>query len=552
MANIKIKHKDEQYEYEKGTTLLDIAKDFKKDYESEIIAALVNNRLVSLETKMTRSGNVEFLDATTPLGNRTYVRGLYFLFIKAVKDVLNCDVKIMHLVGDGVYCEILTNNLISEVTVEKIKLKMRDLVEEKLPITKITVSRLDAIDYFTKVNQPDKAESLRFISNSSISLYKLDDTLDYFYGVLPCNTSYLTKFNVKYLKENKVILLPPYVFLSEEKLKFEKNEKLIRAIERNDIYLNNLKINTSVDLNNTISTGKYGDIIRMTEVIQNNRMFEIVDKITKNKDLKIVLITGPSSSGKTTTSKKLSLFMRSKGFEPIPISVDDFYTDMKDRVLDKNGKPEIERIEAFDTNQFNKKISELLDGKEVVLPKYNFIEGKQEFNDKNKIKMKDNSILIIEGIHAFNEKLTEMIPSKNKFKLYICPLTPISIDNHNLFKMTDNRLLRRIVRDNRTRGASASQTLKMWKKVREIEEEMIVPYSNEADEIFNTSLMYELGVLKTYAEPLLFSVAEDDPNYDDAIRLINMFRVILGIPSDDVPNDSIIREFIGGSCFKDL
>lgn len=552
MANIKIKHKDEQYEYEKGTTLLDIAKDFKKDYASEIIAALVNNRLVSLETKMTRSGNVKFLDATNPLGNRTYVRGLYFLFIKAVKDVLNCDVKIMHLVGDGVYCEILTNNLISEVTVEKIKLKMRDLVEEKLPITKITVSRLDAIDYFTKVNQPDKAESLRFISNSSISLYKLDDTLDYFYGVLPCNTSYLTKFNVKYLKENKVILLPPYVFLSEEKLKFEKNEKLIRAIERNDIYLNNLKINTSVDLNNTISTGKYGDIIRMTEVIQNNRMFEIVDKITKNKDLKIVLITGPSSSGKTTTSKKLSLFMKSKGFEPIPISVDDFYTDMKDRVLDKNGKPEIERIEAFDTNQFNKKISELLDGKEVVLPKYNFIEGKQEFNDKNKIKMKDNSILIIEGIHAFNEKLTEMIPSKNKFKLYICPLTPISIDNHNLFKMTDNRLLRRIVRDNRTRGASASQTLKMWKKVREIEEEMIVPYSNEADEIFNTSLMYELGVLKTYAEPLLFSVAEDDPNYDDAIRLINMFRVILGIPSDDVPNDSIIREFIGGSCFKDL
>ena len=552
MANIKIKYKDEQYEYEKGTTLLDIAKDFKKDYASEIIAALVNNRLVSLETKMTRSGSVEFLDATNPLGNRTYVRGLYFLFIKAVKDVLNCDVKIMHLVGDGVYCEILTNNLISEVTVEKIKLKMRDLVEEKLPITKITVSRLDAIDYFTKVNQPDKAESLRFISNSSISLYKLDDTLDYFYGVLPCNTSYLTKFNVKYLKENKVILLPPYVFLSEEKLKFEKNEKLIRAIERNDIYLNNLKINTSVDLNNTISTGKYGDIIRMTEVIQNNRMFEIVDKITKNKDLKIVLITGPSSSGKTTTSKKLSLFMRSKGFEPIPISVDDFYTDMKDRVLDKNGKPEIERIEAFDTNQFNKKISELLDGKEVVLPKYNFIEGKQEFNDKNKIKMKDNSILIIEGIHAFNEKLTEMIPSKNKFKLYICPLTPISIDNHNLFKMTDNRLLRRIVRDNRTRGASASQTLKMWKKVREIEEEMIIPYSNEADEIFNTSLMYELGVLKTYAEPLLFSVAEDDPNYDDAIRLINMFRVILGIPSDDVPNDSIIREFIGGSCFKDL
>lgn len=552
MANIKIRYKDEQYEYEKGTTLLDISKDFEKDFESKIIVAQVNNRLTGLDTKLTRNAVVDFWDQSSSLGNKTYSRGLYFVFLKAVKEVLNCDVKIMHLVDNGVYCEILTNNLISEVTVEKIKIKMRDIVEAAFPITKIMVSRLDAIDYFTKVNQPDKAESLRFISNSSISLYKLDDTLDYFYGVLPCNTSYITKFNVKYLKENKVILLPPYRFLSDEKLKFSKNDKLIEAVERNDEYLNNLHINTSVDLNNTISTGDYGDIIRMTETIQNNRMFEIVDKITKNKDLKIVLITGPSSSGKTTTSKKLSLFMRSKGFDPIPISVDDFYTNMEDRVLDENGKPEIEKIEAFDTKQFNNKVSELLDGKEVILPKFNFVEGKQEFNSKNKIKMSENSILIIEGIHAFNEKLTEMIPSKNKFKLYIYPLTPLSIDNHNLFKMTDNRLLRRIVRDNRMRGASASATLRMWQNVRKVEEETIVPYAKEADEIFNTSLIYELGVLKTYAEPLLFSVKEDDPNYDDAIRLINIFRVILGIPSDDVPNDSIIREFIGGSCFKDL
>ncbi len=552
MANIKIRYKDEQYEYEKGTTLLDISKDFEKDFESKIIVAQVNNRLTGLDTKLTRNAVVDFWDQASSLGNKTYSRGLYFVFLKAVKEVLNCDVKIMHLVDNGVYCEILTNNLISEVTVEKIKIKMRDIVEAAFPITKIMVSRLDAIDYFNKVNQPDKAESLRFISNSSISLYKLDDTLDYFYGVLPCNTSYITKFNVKYLKENKVILLPPYRFLSDEKLKFSKNDKLIEAVERNDEYLNNLHINTSVDLNNTISTGDYGDIIRMTETIQNNRMFEIVDKITKNKDLKIVLITGPSSSGKTTTSKKLSLFMRSKGFDPIPISVDDFYTNMEDRVLDENGKPEIEKIEAFDTKQFNNKVSELLDGKEVILPKFNFVEGKQEFNSKNKIKMSENSILIIEGIHAFNEKLTEMIPSKNKFKLYIYPLTPLSIDNHNLFKMTDNRLLRRIVRDNRMRGASASATLRMWQNVRKVEEETIVPYAKEADEIFNTSLIYELGVLKTYAEPLLFSVKEDDPNYDDAIRLINIFRVILGIPSDDVPNDSIIREFIGGSCFKDL
>ena len=458
----------------------------------------------------------------------------------------------MYFVDKGVYCEILTNNLISEVTVEKIKIRMKELVDGKLPITKIMVSRFDAIDYFSKINQMDKAQSLRFISNSTISLYKLDNTLDYFYGVLPRNTSYLTKFNVKYLKENKVMLLPPYTFEEDEKLNFDKNNKLIENVDVQAKYLENININTSVELNNTISTGKYGDVIRISESIFNNQLFKIVDNITKNKDIKIVLITGPSSSGKTTISKKLSLFLKSKGYNPIPISVDDFYTNIKDRVLDETGKPELEKIEAFDTNQFNKKVLELLNGNEVILPKFNFIEGKQEYDDKNKIQMKHKSILIVEGIHAFNEKLTEMIPDKNKFKLFISPVTPLNIDNHNLFKSTDNRLLRRIVRDNRTRGSSASTTLKIWKKVRKTEEELILPYSKEADEILNTSLVYELGVLKTYAEPLLFSVDENDPNYDDALRLINIFRVILGIPSEDVPDDSIIREFIGGSCFKVL
>lgn len=550
MAAIKIKYKGNEYEYEKGVTLLTIANDFKDDYKEEIIVATVNNRLTGLDSKITRYSEVDFFDITSVLGNRTYAKGLYFLFSKAVKDVLNCDVKIMHLVDRGIYCEILTNNLISEVTVEKIKIRMRELHERKLPITKIMVSRLDAIDYFAKVNQPDKASSLRFISNSSISLYKLDDTLDYFYGVPPCNTSYLGSFNAKYLKDNKVILLMPYLYDLQEKLTFEKNDKLLESIEKNDDYLNALKINTSVELNQTISTGDYGDVIRISEALQNNRLFEIIDRIIKNKDLKIVLITGPSSSGKTTTSKKLSLFLRSKGFQPIPISVDDFYFDVRHRVLDETGKPEKERIEAIDTNQFNKKIAELLNGEEVFLPRYNFTTGKQVLSTKP-TKMADNSILIIEGIHAFHEKLTEIIPDKNKFKLYICPLTPLNIDNHNLFDSNDNRLLRRIVRDNRSRGSSASQTLETWKKVRSVEEEMIFPYIKDADEIFNTSLVYELGVLKTYAEPLLFSVPEDDANYEDAIRLINLFRVILGIPSDDVPNDSIIREFIGGSCFKD-
>lgn len=550
MSVIKVKYNDKDFEYEKDTLLSDIAKDFKSDFEYDILAASINNRVTGLNSKLTRNCKIRFFDITSFQGNIVYERGLIFLFSKAVRDIINCDIKVCYSLDNGIYCEILTNNLISEVTVEKIKIQMRELVKKALPITKIMVSRIDAIDYYTKINQMDKANSLRYISNSSVSLYKLDDTLDYFYGVLPNNTCFLKEFNVKYLKDNKVILMMPYLYDIKKELKYNKNDKLFNSIERNDKYLNSLEISTSVELNKIISTGKYDELIRLTETLQNDRLLEISEKISKDKDIKLVLITGPSSSGKTTTSKKLTLYLKSKGLKPINISVDDFFIDMKDRVLDENGNPEMERISVIDTNQFNKKISELLSGKEVYLPKYDFVSGKQKISDKS-IKMEEKSILIIEGLHAFNEELTEMIPDKNKFKLYISPLTPLNIDNHNMFKWFDNRLLRRIIRDNRARGTSASESLQLWKNVRKAEEEMVIPYMKDADEILNTSLVYELGVLKTYAEPLLFSVLEDDQNYDEAIRLINLFRVILSMPSDSVPSDSLLREFIGGSCFKD-
>lgn len=550
MSNIKITYKNKELEYPKGTILEDIAKDFKDDYKYDILIGTVNNRITSLNDKLTRNASVNFFDISSKAGNTAYEKGVLFLFTKAVKDVLNCDIKIHYSMDNGIYCEILTNNLISEVTIEKIKLQMRHLIEAKLPITKIMVSRIDAIDYYAKINQLDKANSLRYISNSSISLYRLGDTLDYFYGVMPNNTSLLNKFNVKYLKDNKVIVMIPYLYDINRELKFTKNEKLLASIERNDKYLNSLGISTSVELNKAISTGDYDELIRLSETLQNDRLLEIADKISKNKDIKLILITGPSSSGKTTTSKKLTLYLRSRGLKPINISVDDFFIDMKDRVLDENGNPERERISVIDTNLFNKKISELLNGKEVYLPKYDFVLGKQMLSDKS-TKMEEESVLIIEGLHAFNEELTEMIPNKNKFKLYISPLTPLNIDNHNMFKWFDNRLLRRIIRDNHSRGTSASESLQLWKNVRKAEEEIIIPYMKDADEILNTSLVYELGVLKTYAEPLLFSVLEDDPNYYEARRLINLFRVILAMPSDSVPSDSLLREFIGGSCFKD-
>ncbi len=550
MSIIKVKYKDKEYEYESGIKLEDIAKDFKDNYKYKIILGSINNKTCDLNTEVNRDSKIDFYDYSSKIGNNSYQKGLSFLFSKAVRDVLNCDVKMMHTINQGIYCEILTNNIISEVTVQKIKIRMKELNDSKISINKILVSRMEAIEYYNKINQTNKASSLRFISNSNISLYKMDDTLDYYYGPLPNNTSLIDKYNIKYINDNKVILLYPNMYDLESDLKFNRNDKLLEVLEKNDKYNEDLRIYTSVELNKTISTGFYGDLIRVSEAISNNNLFDITEEISKDKNIKMVLITGPSSSGKTTTARKLTLFLKSRGLKPIPVSVDDFYINLKDRVLDENGEPEKEKISAIDTNLFNKKISELLEGKEVTLPRYNFVKGISEEGNK-KIKMNEKSILVIEGIHAFNEKLTEMIPDKNKFKLFICPLSPLNVDNHNIFKETDNRLLRRIVRDNKTRGYSASDTLGMWKNVRKAEEEMVLPYMKDADFIFNTSLIYELGVLKTYAEPLLFSVNEDDPNYGEAIRLINLFRLVLGMPSDLVPNDSIIREFIGGSCFKD-
>ena len=552
MSLIKVKYKNEEKEYEKGILISEIAKEYKDDYKYDILVSMIDNRVTSLDTKLNKDCTISFCDISSHSGYVSYEKGIFFLFSVAAREILNCDVKFLHSLDNGIYGQILTNNLISEVTIEKIKMKMRDLANDALPITKIMVSRIDAIEYYNKINQIDKAKSLRYISNSSISLYKLSDTLDFFYGVLPNNTSLLNKFNVKFLKDNKFVLMIPDKtnYDNFENVKLIKNEKLLNSLEKNDKYLESLKIDTSVELNKMISSGNYGDLIRVSEAISNNELFDIADKISKEKDLKVVLITGPSSSGKTTTARKLTLFLKSKGLNPIPISVDDFYVDVKDRVLDENGEPEKEKIDAIDTNLFNKKISGLLNKKEVHMPKYNFIKGEKEYSEKT-TKMEDNSVLVIEGIHAFNEQLTEMIPDKNKFKIFICPLTPLNIDNHNIFKSFDNRLLRRIVRDNMTRGASAKTTLKLWQNVRKEEDENIIPYMKDADVIFNTSLAYELGVLKTYAEPLLFSVLEDDPNYDEAIRLINLFRVILSMPSENVPFDSIIREFIGGSCFKD-
>lgn len=548
MANITIKINGKDKEYEKGITLLEISKDFKEKYKYDILVGSINNKLMPLKTTVTRNCSVEFYDLTSLLGNNVYQKGLQFLLSYCIKEILSCDVKMLYSLDNCIYCEILSNNVISDVTVEKIKNKMKYYSENGVEIEKIIVSRVDAMEYYKQTNQMDKANSLRYISDSSISLYKINNSLDYYYYVLPNNTNQLKCFNIKNLGNNKIVLMYPDFFDIEKELKYVKNDKLMDTYNENSNFLNSLNITTSANLNKAISNGKYSDFIRISEIIQNNEILNIVNTISKNKDIKIVLMTGPSSSGKTTISKKFSLLLKSKGINPIQISLDDFFINVKDRELDENGEPEKEKISVINVELFNEKITDLINRKEVRMPKFNFKLGRQELSSEI-TKMSDNSILVIEGIHSFSEKLLKNISNKYKYKIFLCPLTPLNIDNHNMFKSTDNRLIRRIIRDNIFRNTSASDTLRYWKNVRKAEEKNIFPYMKDADIILNTSLLYELPVLKTYAEALLFSVKEDDENYEEAIRLINLFRVIVSMPSDSVPQDSILREFIGGSCF---
>ena len=548
MANITIKINGKDKEYEKGITLLEISKDFKEKYKYDILVGSINNKLMPLKTTVTRNCSVEFYDLTSLLGNNVYQKGLQFLLSYCIKEILSCDVKMLYSLDNCIYCEILSNNVISDVTVEKIKNKMKYYSENGVEIEKIIVSRVDAMEYYKQTNQMDKANSLRYISDSSISLYKINNSLDYYYYVLPNNTNQLKCFNIKNLGNNKIVLMYPDFFDIENELKYVKNDKLMDTYNENSNFLNSLNITTSANLNKAISNGKYSDFIRISEIIQNNEILNIVNTISKNKDIKIVLMTGPSSSGKTTISKKFSLLLKSKGINPIQISLDDFFINVKDRELDENGEPEKEKISVINVELFNEKITDLINRKEVRMPKFNFKLGRQELSSEI-TKMSDNSILVIEGIHSFSEKLLKNISNKYKYKIFLCPLTPLNIDNHNMFKSTDNRLIRRIIRDNIFRNTSASDTLRYWKNVRKAEEKNIFPYMKDADIILNTSLLYELPVLKTYAEALLFSVKEDDENYEEAIRLINLFRVIVSMPSDSVPQDSILREFIGGSCF---
>ena len=547
MQGIKVKFKNKEYEYEKGTTLFDVSKDFKGEYKEDIIMGSVNGRPAELNFILPDRSVIDFFDTTTSLGNRVYESGLVFILIEAFQNIMKSEIEVKYSIDKGIYIEC--SKKITPDDLVKVQEEMKIIVDKDLPIKKNLISRMEAINYYKSIGDYDKVNVLKYSVNTNVNLYRLNDTYDYFFSYLPISTGIIKNFELTYLDEHGFILRYPNIYYMNKIPTYFHHEKLFNEFKKYDEWCKKLDVSNVSELNNRVTKGNINDLILLSENIQNKELFEIAGKIYSNKNLKIILVAGPSSSGKTTTSKKLELFLKGYGLNPISLSVDDYFKDRNKTPKLEDGSYDFESLHAIDTEKFNEDLKNILEGKEVYPSKFNFITGKSEKSNES-IKLGNKEILIIEGLHALNEDLTYSIDKKNKFKIYLCPLTVLSLDNHNRIRTTDNRLLRRIARDNMTRGYSASQTITNWNNVRKGEEMYVFPYQDEADVIFNTSLIYELGVLKTYVEPLLFSIDEDDVNYVEAIRLLNLLKNILPVPTNFIPKDSIIREFIGGGYFK--
>jgi len=552
---VKVNFRDlETKEFAVGTSFNEISKSFAHYFNYPILIANANNNVVELSDTLTHKCNVEFFDRSSSEGNSIYGRSLQFILFLAVRRVLGkeSEVIVENSIDKGFYCELYgAKEHIDKSTISDIANEMKNIVKEDLTFTKLSVSRVDAIEFFKQSNREDKVKALKYISNTYINLYRLDDEYDYYYSRLAYSTGQIDKFKLTYIKNNGFVVSYPDIYDPDDAVEYVQHPMMYDKYAEYTKWGRAIGISNAADLNEQVSLGNYNELIRAAEAAYNSQLSDVAEQISENrKNIKLVLIAGPSSSGKTTTSYRLATYLKCRGLNAYHVSLDDYFVNRKYTPKDINGDYDFESIRALDLELLNKQLLNLIDGKEVSLPVYNFKTGEREFGNK-KIQLKEDDIIIIEGLHGLNEDLTSAIDRKNKYKIYVSPLTQLNIDNHNRIHTSDTRKLRRIIRDNKYRGYSAAQTLNSWKKVREGEEKWIFPYQDQADFIINTALVYELGILKTYVEPLLYSVPEDDPQYTEALRLINFLRNFLPIPSDDVPKESILREFIGGSCFHD-
>ena len=547
MDFVNVKINDKTYVYKKGTTIEEVSRQFSINYKYPILISYVDNRLVELNKVLEKDCSLSFIDCSSRTGSRIYVKGLIFLLMCAIKELYgyNYSFKVCHSIDKGVRIRCLFD--LTEEKLEEIKNKMIELVNLNLPIKKCIVKRKEAINYFKQTTNTSVANNYYYTTSNYVTLYKLNNMYGYFYSQMPINTKVFKSFALKYLGNNEFVL--QYPTLNGEIPSYIEHKKITEAFNKNYKSAKKLNIFTSSDINRIIAEGKINDIITLNEVIANNELLDLARQIAEQSSrVKVVLIAGPSSSGKTTTSRKLSMFLNTFGLNPKPISLDDYFLPREETPKLPNGDYDFESLRAIDIDLFNNQLKKLLNNEEVIIPTFNFKTGIPEFNKS--LKLNDNDIIIIEGLHCLNEELTKSIPKENKYKVYVSPLTDLNVDNYNMVSTSDNRLLRRMVRDNRTRGYSAEYTIKTWSRVRDGEEKYIFPYQEEADFVVNSALIYEIGALRQYAEPLLYNIDINSPYYEEARRLLRFLNMFLVVPTENIPKESILREFIGGSYFE--
>lgn len=549
---ITVKINGEERQYPQGATYEDVANDYQQEYENLIALAARDGKIRELFKKLTRDCEVTFFTLKDDVGNKTYVRSATMLFLKAVFDVCGREAaqscRVEFAIGNGSYISPKGKINATEENAAKIRNRMRELVEAKTPFLKRSYSLDNAMELFRKEGMKDKEKLFRYRRGSFVNIYEMDGYYDYYYGYMLPNAGYVKWFDVIAYEDGFMLLLPDKKDPTHVK-PFQERKLLFRTLKESEEWGKEIGIETVGDLNDQICRGSLSELILVQEAQQERKIGEIAKSIVDRGGVKFVMIAGPSSSGKTSFSHRLSIQLKTLGKTPHPIALDDYFVNREFTPRDENGDYNFECLEAIDVKQFNDDMCRLLAGERVELPSFNFKTGKREYKGNFK-QLGPDDILVIEGIHGLNEKTSYALPEESKYKIYISALTNINIDEHNRIPTTDGRLLRRMVRDARTRGADARRTIDMWASVRRGEEQNIFPFQEDADAMFNSVLIYELAVLKQFAEPLLFQIDKGEPEYYEAKRLLKFLEYFLGVTSESLPNNSLCREFVGGSCFN--
>ena len=543
-----IKCENELVEIEEPKTIREALKtQIEKSNVKEIIAARYNNEVVSLDHKIDKDGKIDFINIENKDGRYIYIRGALYITSKAISELYpRALLTVNYQLSNAMYCQI-DNMSITEDMIIKIRAKMKEIIEKDIPIRKVVMSKEEAEEFY-KREESLKGRLQTDVNKEKISLYYCEDYYNYFYGIMPVSTGAIKLLDIEKFRNGYLVKYPSSENPKELQKEGQKSLKQISAMDEYEEIYSLMKMNTVYKLNKKLREGKVKELILISEAIHEKKIAEIAQKIRDRQNVRMVLIAGPSSSGKTTFANKLGMALRVQGIKPVTLSTDNYFVERENNPKDSEGNYDFECIEAIDTELFNKQLLDLLNRKEVDLPTFDFIVGSKKYLG-NKMKLEDDEILIIEGIHCLNDKLTSLIPKENKFKIYISDLTVLNIDYYNRISTTDTRLIRRMVRDYNFRGYTALHTLKMWKSVNRGEQKNIFPFQEEADCMFNSSIVYELSALKKYALPLLEEITNDNPEYSEARRLISMLQYFDTVEPDWIPNNSLLREFIGGSIY---